>query len=188
MSHDNIIERGRYVMKMTTRKLVITALGLALAIVLPFLTGQIPSIGNMMLPMHIPVLLVGFICGWPYGLLLGFVAAPLRSLIFTMPPMFPVALAMAFEMAAYGVLCGILYRLLPKKTINIYISLIGAMIGGRIVWAIASYILFAIAGNSFTWEIFAAQAFVNAVPGIILQIVLIPALVIALKKANIIKD
>ena len=121
-------------------------------------------------------------------MLLGFVAAPLRSLIFTMPPMFPVALAMAFELAAYGVLCGILYRLLPKKTINIYISLIGAMIGGRIVWAIASYILFAIAGNSFTWEIFAAQAFVNAVPGIILQIVLIPALVIALKKANIIKD
>ncbi len=172
-------------MKITTRKLVITALGLALALVLPFLTGQIPRFGSMLLPMHIPVLLIGFICGWPYGLVLGLISAPLRSLIFTMPPMYPVALAMAFEMAAYGVIAGLLYKKLPKKTINIYITLIVSMIGGRIVWEIASY---ALAGNSFTLDLFLAGAFINAVPGIILQIVLIPVLVLALKKSNIIRD
>ncbi|HPB17086.1 MAG TPA: ECF transporter S component [Clostridia bacterium] len=175
-------------MKISTRKLVITALGLALAIVLPFLTGQIPQIGSMLLPMHIPVLLIGFICGWPYGLILGLISAPLRSLIFTMPPMFPVALAMAFEMAAYGAIAGFLYRKLPKNTLNVYISLIASMICGRIVWAIASYVIFAAAGNSFTIQLFLAGAFVNALPGIILQIVLIPVLVLALRKANIIKD
>ncbi|MFA5341256.1 MAG: ECF transporter S component [Clostridia bacterium] len=175
-------------MKITTRKLVITALGLALALVLPFLTGQIPRFGSMLLPMHIPVLLIGFICGWPYGIVLGLISAPLRSLIFTMPPMYPVALAMAFEMAAYGAIAGFLYKKLAKKTINIYITLIAAMVGGRIVWAVASYVLFALAGNSFTFELFIAGAFINAVPGIILQIVLIPVLVLALKKADIIKD
>lgn len=173
--------------KMPTRKLVITALGLALALVLPFLTGQIPEFGNMLLPMHIPVLLIGFICGWPYGLLLGLIAAPLRSLIFTMPPMYP-ALAMAFEMATYGALAGLLYRLLPKKTINVYVTLIIAMIGGRAVWALASYGLSLILGNVFTLQIFAAGAFLNAIPGIILQLVLIPLLVIALKNSGTIKD
>lgn len=175
-------------MKITTRKLVITALGLALALVLPFLTGQIPRFGSMLLPMHIPVLLIGFICGWPYGIVLGLISAPLRSLIFTMPSMYPVALAMAFEMAAYGAIAGFLYKKFAKKTINIYITLIAAMVGGRIVWAVASYLLFALAGNSFTFELFIAGAFINAVPGIILQIVLIPVLVLALKKADIIKD
>lgn len=175
-------------MKIPTRKLVITALGLALALTLPLLTGQIPTLGNMLLPMHIPVLLIGFICGWPYGLLLGLIAAPLRSLIFGMPPMYPAALAMAFEMATYGALSGLLYRLLPKKIINIYVTLVISMIFGRVVWALASYILFLIAGNSFTWQIFIAGAVINAIPGIILQIVLIPLLVIAFKKSGIIKD
>lgn len=175
-------------MKITTRKLVITALGLALVIILPFLTGQIPQIGSMLLPMHIPVLLIGFICGWPYGLILGLISAPLRSLIFTMPPMYPVAIAMAFEMAAYGAIAGIVYRILPKNTLNIYITLISSMIGGRIVWAVANYILFTAVGNSFTFKLFLAGAFVNALPGIILQIILIPLLVLALNKANIIRD
>ncbi len=173
-------------MKLNTRKLVYTALGLALALVLPFLTGQIPRFGNMLLPMHIPVLLIGFICGWQYGLLLGFIAAPLRSLIFTMPPMMS-AIPMAFEMAAYGLISGILYKKLPKSLFNTYLTLILSMIGGRIVWGLATYAYFSILGNSFTWQIFATGAVVNAIPGIILQLVLIPPLVFALEKNNIIK-
>ena len=88
---------------------------LALALVLPFLTGQIPEIGSMLCPMHLPALLCGFMCGWPWGLAVGLISPLLRSVIFGMPPMFPTAVSMAFEMAAYGAVSGLLYRLLPKK-------------------------------------------------------------------------
>ena len=96
------------------RRLTYAALCLALAIVLPFLTGQIPEIGSALCPMHIPVLLCGFLCGWPWGLAVGFVAPLLRSVLFGMPPMFPGAVAMAFELAVYGGVSGFLYRKFPK--------------------------------------------------------------------------
>lgn len=169
-------------MKFSTKNMVMTALGLAIGLVLPFLTGQIPTLGNMMLPMHIPVLIVGFVCGWPYGLMLGAILPILRSLIFSMPPMYPTAIAMAFELAAYGCLSGLIYKILPKKPIYTYVTLILSMLGGRVIWGAASYVLYAIAGNDFTWQIFLAGAFMNAIPGIILQIILIPLLVMALKK------
>ena len=122
--------------KNTTLKLVYSALCLALALVLPFLTGQIPQVGQMLSPLHIPALLCGFLCGWPYGLAVGFIAPLMRSMIFTMPPMYPAAIAMAFEMAVYGTIAGLLYKRLPKKIPYIYVSLISAMIGGRIVWGL----------------------------------------------------
>jgi thiamine transporter ThiT len=78
----------------------------ALGLILPFFTGQIPKVGSMMLPMHIPVLLCGLICGWKYGLMAGAVLPLLRSALFGMPPLFPTAAAMAFELAAYGFLSG----------------------------------------------------------------------------------
>ena len=83
---------------------------LALGMVLPFLTGQIPSVGSRLLPMHIPALLTGYISGPMYGLLVGFVMPLFRSMIFGMPPMFPTAVAMAFELATYGFIAGLLYR------------------------------------------------------------------------------
>ena len=166
------------------RKIVLSGMFLALGLVLPFLTGQIPSIGSRLLPMHIPVLLCGFVCGWPYGLLVGIIVPVFRSLLFGMPPMYPVAIAMAFELAAYGALTGLLYKMLPKNVVSMFISLIVAMIGGRIIWGIASLILIGAAGNQFTFGMFIAGGFVNALPGIILQLVLIPAIVLALKKAG----
>lgn len=174
--------------KSTTKKIVYAGLLIALGLVLPFLTGQIPSIGSKLLPMHIPVLLVGFICGWPYGLLIGFILPLFRSVIFGMPPMFPTAVAMAFELAAYGAATGILYKILPKKNISVYISLIVAMICGRIVWGAVSLVLYGLSGSAFTWKIFMTGAFVNAVPGIIVQIVIIPVIVIALKKGRFIEN
>ena len=120
-----------------TKHLVLTELFLALGIVLPFLTGQIPEIGSMLLPMHLPVLLCGFVCGWPYGLAVGFITPLLRSLLFGMPPMFPKAVAMAFELAGYGCLAGLLFRILPLKNIfRIYLSLLSAMLGGRIIYGL----------------------------------------------------
>ena len=167
------------------RKLTYAALFLALAIVLPFLTGQIPEIGSMLCPMHIPVLLCGFLCGWPWGLAVGLIAPLLRSVLFGAPPMFPGAVAMAFELAVYGAIAGLLYRLLPKKKWSIYASLIIAMIAGRVVWGIVRLILAGLSGKGFTWAAFMAGAFTNAVPGIILQIVLIPVLVMVLERAGL---
>ena len=126
-------------MKKFLRSLIYAALCLALCLYLPFLTGQIPQIGKALSPMHIPVLLCGFLCGWPYALAVGFIAPFLRFLLFHMPEM-PMGIAMAFELAAYGLLASLLYRALPKKPGNVYVSLIGAMLGGRIVWGVARWV------------------------------------------------
>lgn len=117
----------------TVKKLTYSAMALALALVLPFLTGQIPQIGNMLCPMHLPVLLCGFLCGWPWGLAVGFFAPVLRFLLFQRPPM-PLWIAMAFELAVYGGMTGFLYRRLPKRLSYIYLTLIIAMICGRLIW------------------------------------------------------
>ena len=167
------------------RKLTYAALFLALALVLPFLTGQIPQIGSALSPMHIPVLLCGFLVGWPWGLAVGFIAPLLRSVIFGMPVMVPGAVAMAFELAVYGLISGILYRLLPKKKWSIYVTLIVAMLAGRVIWGIARLIIAGLSGNSFTWALFLAGAFTNAIPGIILHIVLIPIIVMVLEHAGL---
>ena len=170
--------------KSSTKKLVNAALMLALGMVLPFLTGQIPSVGSRLLPMHIPALLTGYISGPMYGLLVGFVMPLFRSMIFGMPPMFPTAVAMAFELATYGFIAGLLYRRMNKNTGNIYLSLIIAMVIGRFVWGLVSYVLYGLGESAFTWQIFTAGAFVNALPGILIQIILIPVLVLALKKGK----
>ncbi len=163
-------------------KMIWAAMFLALAYVLPFFTGQIPQIGAMLLPMHIPVLLCGFICGWPWGLAVGFLAPLLRSAMLGMPVMFPKAVCMAFELATYGAVAGFLYRIFPKKKRFVYCALLGAMILGRIVWGIAMSLCIGITGNPFGFSAFLAGAVTNAVPGIIIQIILIPVLIIALEK------
>ena len=158
-----------------TFKIVLSAIFIALAYVLPFLTGNIPQIGSKLCPMHIPVILCGFICEWKYGLIVGVVSPLLRSLTLSMPPLFPTALAMSLELATYGFIAGLLHQLLPKTKVSIYISLIIAMIVGRLVWGTA---MFAFLGNTqFGISAFWAGAVVNAIPGIIIQIVLIPLII-----------
>lgn len=174
-------------MKSTTKNLTLSAMFLALGMVLPFLTGQIQQIGNMLLPMHIPVLLCGLICGWQYGAAVGFILPLLRSVTFGMPPMYPVALAMAFELATYGLVSGFLYaRSRWQCVIALYRCLIAAMIAGRLVWGVAEIVLLGLRGKAFTWEAFLAGALLNAIPGIILQLVLIPAIMVALNKSGLV--
>lgn len=173
-------------MNKTVKKTVYSALCLALCMVLPFLTGQIPEIGSMLCPMHIPVLLCGFICGGPWGMVVGLVAPLLRFALFSMPPLFPTGLAMAFELGAYGLFSGVLYKVLPKKNINVYLSLILSMLLGRLVWGGVMSLIAGVSQVQFGPEIFLANAFVNAVPGIICHILLIPVIIIALKKAKLI--
>lgn len=165
-------------------RMILSAMFLGLALVLPFLTGQIPQIGKALCPMHIPVILCGFFCGPWYGLVIGLIAPLLRFAIFHMPEIMPTGIAMCFELAVYGAISGLLYSILPKKKINIYVSLICAMIAGRIIWGVARVILYGLGKSEFGWKAFISGAFLNAVPGIIVQIVLIPILVIVLKKAS----
>ena len=169
------------------RRMVSAAVCLALCMVLPFLTGQIPQVGSALCPMHIPVLLAGFLCGPWWAMAVGAVAPLLRFALFGMPPIFPTGVAMCFELAAYGLVSGLLYARLPKKTTNIYVSLLAAMLAGRVVWGIVRVALSGVAGEPFTWAAFMAGAFVNAVPGIIVHILLIPVIVMALRKAGYIK-
>ena len=168
-----------------TKRLVISAMCLGLCMVLPFLTGQIPEIGNMLLPMHIPVLLCGMLCGWPWGLAVGFIAPLMRSLIFGMPPFYPTALAMALELAAYGFASGLFSRLLPKKIPFVYLSLVLAMIAGRLVWGAARFMMAGLSVTEFPFSAFLAGAITTAWPGILLQILIIPPVVILLRRTRV---
>ena len=170
---------------LTLRRLAYSAMALALCLVLPFLTGQIPQIGKMLLPMHLPVLLCGFLCSWPWGLAVGFLAPLLRSALFHMPVFYPMAFCMAFELAAYGALCGWLYPRLPKRKRSIYLTLILAMIGGRLVWGAVRFLCAGLQPSVFGFSAFWAGAVTSAVPGILLQLILVPILVMALEKAGL---
>ena len=162
------------------KTLTLSGMFLALALLLPFLTGQIPQIGSMLCPMHFPILLCGYFCGGTMGLIVGFLAPLLRSALFGMPPMFPVGICMAFELAAYGIIAGFLYRVLPKGKGTMYFSLIAAMILGRILWGIA--MLLCMGAENFGIAAFLAGAVTTALPGIALQLVLIPMIVLTMEK------
>ena len=164
----------------------VAAMCLALALVLPFLTGQIREIGSMLCPMHLPVLLCGFLCGWPWGLAVGVVAPLLRSVLFGMPPMFPIAVSMAVELAVYGFLTGFVSAKLPRKIGWLYVALVVAMLGGRAAWGLARLVLAGLSGGSFTMAMFLAGAFTTAIPGIIVQLILVPALVVAVRRTKVI--
>ena len=163
-------------------KMILAALFLALAYVMPFLTLQIPEIGAMLCPMHLPVLICGFICGPVWGAVVGCIAPLLRSLVLGMPPLFPTAVCMAFELAAYGAVAGLMHKLLPRKKPFIYCSLITAMIAGRLVWGAVMFLCVGASGGHFTLAAFLAGAFTNAIPGIIVQIILVPVLVMLIDR------
>lgn len=163
------------------KKMVLSAFFLALGFVLPFLTGQIPQVGSMLLPMHIPILLCGFICGPFWGFAVGAICPIFRSLLLSMPPMMA-AIPMAFELAVYGLVCGLMHKALPKKTPFIYVSLLTAMVCGRAVWGIVRLVMTVGTENTFPMSAFIAGAVTSALPGIVLQIILVPLLVVILEK------
>lgn len=167
-------------------KMVLAALFMALAYVLPYLTGQIPEIGQMLCPMHLPVLLCGFFCGPVWGAAVGALAPLFRSLLTGgFPPLFPTAVCMAFELAAYGAVSGVMHRLLPRRKPFVYCSLVAAMAVGRLVWGAAMLVFLGVRGG-FGWAAFLAGAVTNAIPGIILQLLLVPVIVMMLDNPKII--
>jgi len=165
--------------------LVLSSLFLSAGLVLPFVTGQIPQVGNMLLPMHLPVLLCGFVCGPFWGAAVGFSVPLLRGVLFGMPPIFPAGIAMAFELCTYGLISGLLRRKSRESLGWLYGSLILAMIAGRLVWGAAQVVILGLGDTPFTWAAFWAGAVANAIPGIIVQLILIPLLVVALRKAKL---
>lgn len=158
-----------------------TALCIALGLVLPIFFHMIGA-GSAFSPMHLPVLLCGLLFGWQYGAVCGLIVPLLSSLLTGMPPIFPTALAMMLELCAYGSLAGIFYRRLYW---NVYFALIAAMLGGRVVSGLANALFLSMAGKPYGFAVFLSDSFLEAVPGIILQVVLVPVIVLAMGRAKI---
>ncbi|MBE5737431.1 MAG: ECF transporter S component [Clostridiales bacterium] len=172
--------------KNKTLKITYSAFFLCLALVLPFLTGQIKILGKMLNLMHVAVFLCGMVCGGEYGFIVGLTAPLLRSITFGMPVMYPNAIGMAFELGAYGLTSGLVFKALYNIKGSIFISLIASMLVGRIVWGIATLILYSFMGQAFTFALFIKGAFVDSVVGIVIHLIIIPLLVLILKKAKLI--
>lgn len=180
-------ERDTTMRNKQLKNLVLAAMFMGLGLVLPFLTGQLQQLGSMLLPMHIPVLLCGLICGWQYGLAVGFFLPLLRSVVFGMPQMYPMAVAMAFELAAYGFSAGFLYARSRWQCVKaLYRCLLISMVFGRAVWGIAEVILLGAGSGGFTFGAFISGALLNAIPGIIVQLTLIPLIMVALNRAKLV--
>ena len=174
-------------MSKNLKNMTLAALFLALGLVLPFFTGQIPQIGSMLLPMHIPVFLCGLICGWQYGAAVGFIVPLMRSVLFGMPPLFPTATSMAFELLTYGLVVGLLYSRSRWQCVRaLYRCLLIAMVAGRVVWGLVQAVLLGLTGSAMTLQIFLAGALLNAVPGIIVQLILIPVVMLALNRTGLV--
>ncbi len=170
----------------TTYKTVLSALCMAVGIALPFMTGQIPLIGNMLLPMHIPVFVCAFCCGARYGVLVGIVTPLLRSLIFQAPVLYPRAVIMALELASYALVAGVLYHVFDKRRVwSIYASMVPAMLIGRVVWGLSKWILLGFTEEPFTWWLFFSEGFVTAVPGIVLQLIVVPVMVMLIQNEHL---
>ena len=169
------------------KKAIITAICIALCVVLPQAFHAIPRAGMIYLPMHIPVLLCGLICGWPFGLLCGLAGPALSSVITGMPPAATLP-SMMIECAIYGCIAGLLMAIVrTRKTyLDLYISLIGAMLCGRIIAGILQALIFS--AGKYSISAWATSYFVTALPGIIIQIVLLPSIVFALMKAKLIPE
>nr|WP_122012565.1 ECF transporter S component [Maliibacterium massiliense] len=165
----------------SVRRLTFTALCIALGVVLPIALHAIPGAGSIFLPMHIPVLLCGLVCGWPYGLVCGALAPLLSSLLTGMPPA-GVLPGMLCELATYGLTAGLFARYIKIKPrmAGLYVQLILAMLCGRAVNGVLNALIFS--AGSYSMQVFVTAAFVKALPGIVIQLVLLPLLVLLLEK------
>lgn len=176
----------------TLRKMVLSVCFLVMGWLLPLVTLRIPTIGNMLCPMHIPVLLCGLILGPKYGGIVGMILPITRSIFWGMPPLYPTAICMMIELATYGAVSGIIYHILGNKMnqnslARIYIALISAMLIGRVLWGISRVVCGLFDANYFTWQLFMAGAFITAWPGILLQLILIPPLIKILSHLQVLK-
>lgn len=171
-------------MNMTyVKKMVFTAVGAALCVVLPMAFHAVQNAGTVFLPMHIPVLLCGLMCGWPFGFICGLIGPALSGVLTGMPPaaMLP---AMMVECAAYGCVTGLMMRFVRtgKNLADLYISMITAMIVGRMLAGLAKAYIFSPGTPPFAWV---TTSLLAGIPGIVIQLILIPLVVFSLTKAKL---
>ena len=166
-----------------TKRMVFTALCAALCVVLPMAFHTFPNGGTIFLPMHIPVLLCGMVCSWPYGLICGLLGPALSSFATGAPPaaMLP---SMMLECATYGCVAGIMISLVRtnKSWLDLYIALIAAMAMGRVVNGFAKAFIFAPGTPIFAWV---STSLITGLPGIAIQLALLPTIVLALTRARL---
>lgn len=166
------------------KKLSLLAICIALCTVLPLAFHMIPNGGNVFLPMHIPVLLCGLTCGWLAGFICGLIGSLLSSLLTSMPTLAYLPFMMV-ECATYGCISALMLNTIKtsNEKSNLYLSLIIAMISGRIVSGIVKAIVY---GSSYTFSAWLTASFVTAIPGIIIQLILVPSVIYLLRKSNIV--
>ena len=171
-------------MKMTyAKKVVFTAVCIALCVVLPMAFHSIQNAGTIFLPMHIPVLLCGLMCGWPFGFICGLLGPTLSCLLTGMPPvaMLP---AMMVETAAYGCITGLMMCFVhtKKPVVDLYVSMVTAMVLGRVLAGLAKSLIFSPGTAPFAWV---TTSLVAGIPGIAIQLILIPLVVMSLTRAKL---
>ena len=171
-------------MKMSyAKKIVFTAVCIALCVVLPMAFHSIQNAGTVFLPMHIPVLLCGLMCGWPFGFISGLLGPVLSSLLTSMPPaaMLP---SMMLECSMYGCVTGLMMSIVhtKKPMADLYISMITAMVVGRVLAGLAKSLIFSPGTAPFAWV---TTSLVAGIPGIVIQLILIPLVVFSLTKAKL---
>ncbi len=166
-------------------KCAVTAACMALCVVLPIALHAIPNAGTLLSPMHLPVLLCGMICGWPHGLICG-LAGPALSCFITSMPGIGYLPTMMIELAVYGLVTGLMTELVHtgRQLADIYISLLTAMLSGRILTGIVRALIFS--AGSYSWKAWATGYFVSSFPGIVIQLILVPALYLALQRAQLV--
>ena len=169
------------------KRSMFTAECIALCIVLPLAFHPIQNAGNIFLPMHIPVLLCGLICGGVFGLLCGLLG-PFLSCVITGMPLMALLPGMMTELAIYGLGAGCMMSLVRTKKLHadLYISLFVSMLAGRLIGGAARAFIF-LPGN-YTIAIWAMGAFVTGLPGAVIQLILLPAIVRVLEKAALIPE
>ena len=166
------------------KKLTLAAVCIALCVVLPIAFHSIPDGGSVFLPMHIPVLLCGLVCGWPNGLVCGLMGPLLSSILTGMPPA-AILPAMMVECGTYGLVSGLMLKWVRtgKLYADLYIALVAAMLAGRVLSGIAKVLIFMPGMKLAAWV---TASFVTAIPGIAIQLVLLPAIILALERAKLI--
>lgn len=165
---------------MKARKIVLSGLFIAFGVILPMIFHQFNMGGPGFLPMHIPVLIAGLFLGGTPGLLVGLVTPIISSVLTGMPVLFPMLPIMIFELGAYGLVAGFFSE---KLRTNYYISLISAMIVGRIAAGIVVFVLATFFGFMGPGPVlFVKGAIITGIPGIIIQLVFVPPLAKLLKR------
>lgn len=166
------------------KKMIFTAVCAALCVVLPMAFHSIPNAGSVILPMHIPVLLCGLTCGWPYGLICGLLGPFLSSIITSMPPT-AILPSMMVECATYGLVTGLMMTFVRTRhpIADLYISMGTAMLLGRVISGLAKALIFTPGTAPFAWV---TTSLITGIPGICIQLVIMPAIVFTLTRAKLI--